>query len=663
MSVTLKPNRLVSRIEEFMNKFLISVALSLAAFTAMDCVAQNKAPIPFEQFLKRDLFGTMKISPSGEFIAATIPQEDRSALVILRRSDMKVNGKVVLPSKTYVVDFNWVNPNRILFSVGEKSGELNQPRPTGELFGVNADGTGQDAALVGVRSTGKGTRLMGASIISTLQNDDDNVIISLFQPGGFNQVQKMNVNTGSRTTIARAPIRSASFVADPQGVVRFSSGANSDRRVKTYYRDDASSEWEIINDEQETGKIISAVGFNGDGKIAYLESEEKDGPNAVYAFDTRTKQRTLVARDNTVDPSEYLISPIDGSLYGIKYDDGKPRFEYIDPQNEFAKMHASLQAGLNTQVISPTSFTKDASMAIIIGYADNVPGDFYLYERANKKLTYLVSKNSWFKPEVLANMKPIYIVARDGTPLEGFLTIPVGSNGKNLPLIVNPHGGPFGPKDEWRYSSDVQILAANGYAVLQINFRGSGGYGRKFTHMGYKQWGRAMQDDLTDATLWAIKEGIANKNRVCMYGASYGGYSSIMAVAKEPDLYRCAFGNVGVYDMTAMYHTGDIPDSKSGENFLEEVLGHEDLDSISPDKLAGRIKAPVYLAAGREDFRAAPVHTELMHKALQRAGKQSEMVIYEGEGHGNFLLKNRIDFYQRLLGFLDKNIGPGSQAK
>ena len=471
----------------------------------------------------------------------------------------------------------------------------------------------------------------------------------------------MNVKTGSRTTIARAPIRSASFTADPQGVVRFASGANSDRRVKTYYRDGADSEWEIINDEATTNKIVSAVGFSADGKIAYLESEEDAGPNAVYAFDTRTKEKTLVARDDRVDPTGYLTSPIDGSIYGIRYDDGKPRVEYIKPENEFAKMDTSLQAGLKTQVIFPTSFTQDASMAIIVGYADNVPGDFYLYDRANKKLSYLVSRNSWFKPEVLANMTPVYMVARDGTPLEGFLTIPVGSDGKNLPLIVNPHGGPFGPKDEWGYNGDVQILAANGYAVLQVNFRGSGGYGRKFTHMGYKQWGGTMQDDLTDATHWAIKEGIANKNRICMYGASYGGYASLMAVAKEPDLYRCAFGNVGVYDMNAMYHTGDIPDTKSGENFLDEALGHQNLDAASPNKLASRIKAPVYLAAGREDARAAPEHTEMMHEALLKAGKQSEMVIYEGEGHGNFLLKNRIDFYQRLLGFMDKHIGPSSQ--
>lgn len=644
-----------------MKNIFIFSALTLCSIGALDLRAETKAPIPLEQFLKRDIFSTMRISPTGEFIAATIPQEDRSALVILRRSDMKVSGKVVLPSKAYVADFNWVNPTRILFSVGEKAGELSEPRPTGELFGVNADGTGQGAALVGMRSTGKGNRLMGASIINTLRNDDDNVIISLFQPGGFNQVQKMNVKTGARTTIARAPIRNATFTTDATGIVRFVAGANSDRRAKLYYRADANSEWEMINDEAQTNKIISAVGFTADGKTAYLESEESDGPNAVYSFDTVTKKRTLVARDDTVDPSDYLRSPLDGSLYGVQYDDGMPRFEYIQPENEFAKMHAGLQASLKSQVIRATSFTQDGSMAIIVGYADNVPGDFYLYERASKKLSYLVSRNSWFKPEMLANMKPFYMVARDGTPLEGFITLPVGSNGKNLPLVVNPHGGPFGPKDEWGYNGEVQILAANGYAVLQVNFRGSGGYGRKFTHSGYKQWGGTMQDDLTDATLWAIKEGIANPNRICMYGGSYGGYSSIMAVAKEPDLYRCAFGNVGVYDMNAMYHTGDIPDSEAGENFLEEALGHKDLEAVSPNKQAHKIKAPVYLAAGREDARAAPEHTELMHKALLKAGKQSEMVIYEGEGHGNFLLKNRIDFYNRLLGFLDKHIGPSSQ--
>ncbi len=644
-----------------MKIFLIGAALISCSFFGNDVLAQASQPIPLEQFLKRDVFGTMNISPTGEYFAATVPKDDGSSLVILRRADMKITGKVVLPKNTYVAGFNWVNSERILFSIGEKAGELEAPSGTGEIYGVNFDGKGQGNALIGARSSASGSRFLGASILSTLRDVDDFVLVNIRGEAGTSQVARMNVNSGKYVTIVKSPVRNGSFSVDPLGAVRLVVGAGSDNRSKTFYRTSDKSEWELINDEAVTDKIITSAGFSADGKKTYLESEEPSGPNAVYVLDSVTKEKTLLAVDNNVNPSGFLTSPVDGGMFGISYDDGKPRFEYFEKENPFAKMHSSLQKSLTSQALIPISFTKDGNLAIVQGYADNVPGDFYLYDRTNSKLDYLLSRNAWFKPEMLAKMKPISFVARDGTPIEGYLTIPVGSIGKNLPLIINPHGGPFGPRDDWGYSPDVQILAANGYAVLQINFRGSGGYGRKFMHLGYRQWGRTMQDDLTDATHWAIKEGIANKSRICMYGASYGGYSSIMAVAKEPDLYRCAFGNVGVYDMTAMYHTGDIPDSKSGENFLAETLGHNDLDSISPNKLASRIKVPVYLAAGREDARAAPKHTEMMYAALQKAGKQSEMIIYEGEGHGNFLLKNRIDFYQRLLGFMDKHIGPSSQ--
>ena len=645
-----------------MKKFLASVTLAIVALVPGHVNAQAKTTIPLEQFLKRDVFGTMSISPTGEYYAATIPKDDGSSLVILRRSDMQITGKVGLPKNTYIVGFNWVNPTRILFSIGEKAGELETPTSFGEIYGVNVDGKGQGNALIGARSSSSGSRFIAASILSTLLKEDDYVLVTIRGEAGTSQVARMNVNNGKYMTVVKSPVRNGSFSADPLGQVRVVSGAGSDNRSKTFYRKSDKSEWEMINDEALTEKAVSSAGFSADGKTVYLESEETDGPNALYVFDDATKKMTLLRQDNNVDPAGYLRSPVDGGLYGIAYDDGKPRYEYIDPANPFAKMHADLQKSLPSQVLMPTSYTYDGNLALVIGYADNVPGDFYLFDRTKNKLDYLVSRNAWFKPEMLAKMEPVYFVARDGTPIDGFLTIPVGSNRKNLPLVINPHGGPFGVKDDWSYSPDVQILAASGYAVLQVNFRGSGGYGRKFLRLGEKQWGGTMQDDLTDATLWAIKEGIADKNRVCIYGASYGGYASLMGVAKEPDLYRCAFGNVGVYDMAAMYHTGDIPDTKSGENFLKEMLGTRNLDEASPTKMVNRIKAPVYLAAGREDFRAAPKHTEMMQAALQKAGKQSEMVIYEGEGHGNFLLKNQIDFYQRLLGFLDKHIGPSSTA-
>jgi dipeptidyl aminopeptidase/acylaminoacyl peptidase len=263
---------------------------------------------------------------------------------------------------------------------------------------------------------------------------------------------------------------------------------------------------------------------------------------------------------------------------------------------------------------------------------------------------------------MLSEMRPISLKARDGMPLEGFLTIPRGSNGKNLPMIVNPHGGPFGPYDAWGYNGEVQLLASRGYAVLQLNYRGSGNYGRAFEHAGYKQWGGTMQDDLTDATRWAIQQGIADAHRICIYGASYGGYAALEGVAKEPSLYRCAIGYVGVYDMPTMFHAGDIQYSKSGENFLKETLGEDNLDVISPTHLADRITVPVMMVAGREDVRAPPKHTEMMRDALQKAGKQVDTKIYAGEGHGFYTIEDRTDLYTRMLAFLDRNIGSGAAA-
>jgi dipeptidyl aminopeptidase/acylaminoacyl peptidase len=204
-------------------------------------------------------------------------------------------------------------------------------------------------------------------------------------------------------------------------------------------------------------------------------------------------------------------------------------------------------------------------------------------------------------------------------------------------------------------------LASRGYAVLQVNFRGSGNYGRAFLRSGYKQWGATMQDDLTDATRWAIKEGIADSSRICIYGSSYGGYAALMGAVKEPDLYRCAIGDIGVYDMNLMYEVGDIQTTEDGKNFLKEALGERNLDSASPTKLANKIKASVLLLAGREDDRAPVEHTNAMYRALKRADKEVEIKIYKKEEHGNYVLENKVDHARRVLIFFDKHIGPSSQ--
>ena len=642
---------------------LSTLLLALALLPTMAWSAPAAAPAgPLEPYLKRDIFGTIKISPTGEFLAVTVPQEDRTSLVILRRSDMSKTGHVTFAQNTHVADFNWVSPTRVLFSIGEKFGELESPQGTGELYGVNADGTGQGPALIGMRSQARGVRGVGASVIDSLRDNDDVVLIAVGDQSEFTQVDRMHVRTGHRITVSKVPVKRAEFLTDPSSAVRFATGADSDNKSRTYYRANDNATWTLINDEAKSNVMVKPVGFNADGKIAYLQVQEPTGPDGIYAFDTTTQERKLVLRDDNTDPDLFLHSPVDGSVYGVLFLDGLPRVEFLDAASPFAKQYRSLQASLPGQALVPISFTRDGNLGLYVAYSDRVPGDFYLFDRAANKATYVASKNAWFKPEMLTETKPINLTARDGLALEGFLTLPKGSNGKNLPLVVNPHGGPFGPFDQWGYNPEVQMLASHGYAVLQVNFRGSGNHGRAFTRAGYQQWGGAMQDDLTDATRWAITQGIADPRRICMYGASYGGYASLMAVAKEPTLYRCAIGNVGVYDMATMYHSGDIPESTSGKNFLKEALGKQNLEAISPSRLAAKITVPVMLAAGREDHRAPMVHTEKMRDALKALGKPVETVFYDGEGHGNYLMKNKLDFYTRVLAFLDKNIGPGAAA-
>ena len=642
---------------------ILSCLLLLALLPFANAFADEpETNSPLEPFLKHDVFGTIKISPTGEYLAVTTPEADRTGLAILRRADMKPTARLNFEKNVHIDDFHWISAQTLLFSIAKKFGDLERPQGTGELFRMNADGSGRGPPLIGMNSSAVGQHGVGADLVDSLRDEDDYVLVSVGFANGFTQAERLNVHSGRREIIAKVPVQAASFLTDAAGAVRFATGSNVDGKSQTYYRAGNDAKWELINDEAVTNRSMSPEGFSADGKTAYLQVEETTGPDGVYAFDTATRTRKLLVRDDNVDPSRYFYSPVDDSIYAVAFMDGLPRVEYLDPDSPFAKLHRSLQASFSDATVVPLSYTKDGNLGLYLVYSDRIPGDFYLFDRTSKKATYIASRNQWFKPEMLNPMQPISLKARDGTPLEGFLTLPKGSSGKNMPLVVHPHGGPFGPFDAWGYDPEVQLMASHGYAVLQLNFRGSGNYGYAFQHLGYQQWGGTMQDDLTDATRWAITQGIADSKRICIYGASYGGYASLMGVAKEPDLYRCAIGYVGVYDMASMYHRGDIAESKRGKTFLEEALGKQNLDEISPDRLANRIKVPVMLAAGREDVRAPAVHTEKMRDALLALGKPVETTIYDGEGHGNYLMKNKVDFYTKLLAFLDKNIGPAVPA-
>jgi dipeptidyl aminopeptidase/acylaminoacyl peptidase len=310
-----------------------------------------------------------------------------------------------------------------------------------------------------------------------------------------------------------------------------------------------------------------------------------------------------------------------------------------------------------------TSITRDLSVAIVATVSDRQPPVYYVFDIENRQLNFLVASRPGIDPDAMAATETFRIEARDGLEFQLYVTRPVGSGDEALPTVMYIHGGPHGPRDEWAFQSETQMLANRGYAVIQPNYRGSGGFGETFEETGYRKWYAEMQDDITDATLWAINEGIADPNRICIYGASYGGFATLAGITREPDLYACGFAFVGVYDLELMRQYGDIQERKSGRNYLDLALGDdpEDLKARSPINFVGNIKAPLYIAHGKEDVRAHVQNFYQLRDRLDAENIPYQQLLVEKEGHGFYKMENRILYANELLQFFDKTIGPSGR--
>ena len=650
------------------NGFALAAMLAMASVPAMAATG-----IDLDAYVKKDAFVDIKLSPTGEYYAATVPLEDQMGLVIIKAADNQISTALRLGKNTHFAGFSWVTPERVMLSVAEKMGTMDAPQLTGELYALDADGSDKQL-LIGQRvvGSGSGTRIqtqradrVAAFLIDPLPDDARYSLVSTerFATDPYTRAERLDIYTGRRTLEATAPIRNASFTTDNTGAVRFAHGAGYDIVNKLYHRAGAGADWVLVNDESASGRAEWPVGFSADNAIAYLNVEQAEGPDRIVAYDVATGKRTTVLADETGDPV-VLHAPGTRVPVGALFLDGRPRTAFFDPESEHARLYRSLEAAFEGHAVYITSSTADGRKVLVQVWSDRNPGDFYVYDTVDKKAAYVVARAQWFDPAKMAERRPISFEARDGLKLQGFVTIPAGSDGRGLPMVVLPHGGPFGMFDSWGFDNEAQLLADAGYAVLQVNFRGSGSQGRAFEHAGAREWGGAMQDDITDATRWAVAQGIANASRICIYGSSYGGYAALMGAAKEPTLYRCAAGNVGVYDLPTMHTHGDVQKRGSGVTYLNEWIGDRDaLGAVSPTRMADRIKVPVFLAAGGKDERAPIEHSKQMERALVKAGVPVETAYFPTEGHGYYDDANRYEYYSRLLAFLGKHLGGRTAAE
>lgn len=643
------------------------IRFGTAVLLAFACMAPAMA-LDIEPYIRKAEFGALRISPTGEYLAAAVPMEDTTALVVLRLSDMSITGGGGMGKHRHVTEMWWANDDRLLFSVSEKMGALDQPRPTGDIYTIRATerrtqslvGQNVDAISAGTRIGGRRAEMVWANVVDTLPDNPNEAIIAVggFSGDPYTRAERLNVVTGRRLPVTRAPVRNGSYVTDTAGVVRAAHGYNLDLSVKTFVRGREGEEWTLINDQAASGASLLPLGFSADNSTLYLYSERASGTSVIEAYDMASGKRSVVLADDGAEPLHVLRHPVSGIPVGVRYMDGKTRTAFFDPESDIARQYRSFEAAFPGHSVAITSATKDGSTLLVHVQNDRNPGEYYTYDAVNKRAAHVLSARSWLDPEKMAAKRPIALKARDGLPLAGYVTVPDGSDGRSLPMVVLPHGGPYGVYDAWDFDEEVQLLAAAGYAVLQVNFRGSGNHGRAFRQAGAREWGGKMQDDVTDATRWAIAEGIADPARICIFGSSYGGYAALMGVAKEPSLYRCAAGAVGVYDLPMMHTTGDIQRRGSGETYLREWIGERaELAAVSPTRMADRITVPVFLAAGVEDERAPVEHTEKMERALKAAGVPVEALYYRNEGHGFYVDANRQEYYTRLLAFLARHIG------
>ena len=631
-------------------------------------------PLPPEQLFGKSLVRNMQISPDGEHVALTYEEGSQVKLAVMRLADEKIVSGFEFGNNMHVLQFWWGSDERIVMSVGEVTGNLDNLGRPAALYAANVDGSQRLQIFTMTTSS--------YQVLHPLPDNDRYILIARYHAadGGQPKANLLDMFDGDMRFLSDQPndpdIRA--LVADNDGNLRGAAAIKigdtlDDIELRVYVKD--AERWrEVEFDSARRRPSLDFLGFSSDNGSVYFASNHDMAANdrlGVFRYELATGEIELLYRHEHVDVKGLLRSP-DGKVLGAWADFGPADYHLFDDQVEALPQQTRLLAGLlnshPNDNLFVTSSTRDGKRSIIRVYGDRNPGEFFLFDSEKMQLRFLSASFPNLDRKKLVPMEAVRIQARDGLMLNAMLTRPAGQK-EGLPLIVNVHGGPFGPYDSWGFNPEAQFYAQHGYATLQVNFRGSGNRGSDFVQAGWREWGGKMQDDLTDATRWAIEQGIADPNRICIYGGSYGGYATLMGVIKEPDLYRCGVGFVGVYDLP-WFRKGDGSDfsqsramgSDDFERFMSSAVGPdaEALKPVSPVHNVEKIKAELFIIHGGADVRVPIGHAERLREALDRIGKRYEWLVKEKEGHGFYDVGNRVEMNTRMLAFFDRHIGQTS---
>ena len=604
---------------------------------------ENKAPlIPMEDFFRNPEKSSFNISPDGNHTAYMKPWKSRMNVFVM---DMitKKEARLTSSQERGIYGFAWLTNKRIGY-IKDEGGNENM-----HFYAVNIDKS-NEIDLTPFEN-------VQARIIDDLEDDPNHIIIGLNKRNPqIHDPYRINVNDGKMDMIAENPGNISEWMTDHDGKLRIaitSDGVNT----SILHRASESEKFESIL-TTDFKVSVSPLFFTFDNKNLYVASNRGRDKSAVFKFDLNNAQEEkLIFEHDEVDVSGLMYSRKRKVLTGVNYTVAKNEMTFFDTWRQ--DIQQKLEENLHGYEVGITSFSEDETKAVVVTYSDKSRGTYYYYDIDKNKLTELGEASPWLNEEDMSDMKPVQYRSRDGLVINGYLTLPKGTNGKNLPVIVNPHGGPW-HRDSWGYKSEIQFLANRGFAVFQMNFRGSTGYGREFWEKSFKQWGKLMQDDISDGVNWLIDEGIANPDRIAIYGASYGGYATLAGLTFTPDLYACGIDYVGVSSLFTFMESMP-PYWELYRKMLYEMVGHPDKDkellaSASPLLHIDKIKVPLFIAQGANDPRVKKSESDQIVEALQNAGIDVPYMVKNDEGHGFYNEENQFDFYREMEIFLNKHL-------
>lgn len=616
------------------------IAINLFIITMAN--AQSKL-IPLKDFFRNPDKARYQISPDGNWLSYMAPYENRMNIFVQKIGSSEAT-RITSETARDISGYLWKGNNHILY-LKDFGGDENF-----HLFRADINGkeTKDLTPFEKVR----------VQIVDDLEDFDDAMLLGMNKRNAeVFDVYHLEISSGKLDMVAENPGNISSWLTDHNGKIRVATTSDGVNTSLLYRETELDSFKTVLTTSYK--ETVSPLFFTFDNKYVYASSNIGRDKQAIVRFNVEQgKEMDEIFTHAEVDVDGLNYSHKRKVLTTVTYERSKLERVFLDEETK--ALFKRLEKDLGKYQINISSTNKNEDKFLIRTYSDRTLGSYYFYDKNTDKLTKLVDISPWLNENDLCEMTPVDYVTRDGYTVHGYLTLPKG-NGKNLPVVINPHGGPWA-RDSWGFNPEVQFLANRGYAVLQMNYRGSTGYGRNWWEISFKQWGRSMQDDITDGVNFLIKEGIANPKKVAIYGGSYGGYATLAGITFTPDLYACAVDYVGVSNLFSFMKT--IPPYwKQYLAMMQDMVGNPETDSLllyaaSPVFHVDKIKCPLFIAQGAKDPRVNKNESDQVVEALRKRGVEVEYMVKDNEGHGFHNEENRFDFYGAMEKFLAKNLNP-----